>query len=85
VYVLVNLKSKADGRLPEYFIVPSDVVRERTIYSKHPKSEFYSLYRKDIISYKDKWDVFGDPRAEIQVEEHSVSEEVKASGESVAG
>lgn len=79
VYVLVNLQSK-EGPAPEYFIVPSGVVKERTVYSKHPKSEFYSLYRNDILDYKDKWDVFGDPRAELQIEEQNVSDEIKASG-----
>ncbi len=69
VYVLVNLKSKEDAALPEYFVVPSAVVKERTIYSKHPNSEFYSLYRKDILDFKDGWGVFGDPRAEIAVDE----------------
>ena len=59
VYVLVNLKSKgATG--PEYFIVPSSVIEQHTIYSKHPNSEFYSVYRKDILEYRDRWDVFGD-------------------------
>jgi len=60
IYVLVNLKSKG-AKGPEYFIVPSTVVKERTVYSKYPKSEFYSIYRKDILDYKDKWDIFGDP------------------------
>lgn len=84
IYVLVNLQSK-DGQAPEYFVVPSGVVKERTVYSKHPKSEFYSLYRKDVLDYRDRWDVFGDPRAELKIEEQSVSDEVKASGDSAAG
>jgi len=81
VYVLVNLKSKENPNAPEYFLIPSGVVKERTKYSKHPKSEFYSLYRKDILEFKDKWDVFGDPRAELRIEEQSVSDEVRASGD----
>ncbi len=64
VYVFVNLRSKDDPTRPEYFAVPSEVANACTIYSKHPKSEFYSVYRKDILDYKDKWDVFGDPRVE---------------------
>ena len=80
VYVLVNLKSKGNALLPEYFVVPSKAVREKTVYSKHPRSEFYSVYRKDVLNYKDKWAVLGDPRAELEVERRSVSEEVKASG-----
>jgi hypothetical protein len=56
IYVLVNLKSKDDAALPEYFVVPSGIVKQRTVYS-NPKSEFYSLYRKDILDYRDKWEV----------------------------
>ena len=65
--------------------MPSGVVKERTVYSKHPKSEFYSVYRKDVLDFKDKWDVFGDPRAELGIQEQSVSGEVKASGDLAAG
>ena len=79
IYVLVNLTSGDDAALPEYFVVPSAVVKERTVYSKHPKSEFYSLYRKDILDYKDKWELFGDPRAELKIEEQSLSKEASAS------
>lgn len=68
VYVLVNLKSKGNVDEPEYFVVPSAVVKERTVYSKHPKSEFYSLHRKAILEFKDKWDTFGDPHAEINAD-----------------
>jgi hypothetical protein len=64
IYVLVNLKSRDAGPQPEYFVVPSKVIKDRTVYSKHPNSEFYSVYRKDITDYRDKWDVFGDPHAE---------------------
>ena len=63
IYVLVNLRSKGNIALPEYFVVPSVIVKERTVYSKHPKSEFYSLNRRDVLDYKDKWELFGDPRA----------------------
>lgn len=63
VYVFVNLRSKENATQPEYFVVPSSVVEDHTVYSKHPNSEFYSVYRKDIIGYRDEWDVFGDPRA----------------------
>ena len=85
VYILVNLKSKENPSAPEYFVVPSGIVKKRTVYSQHPKSEFYSLYRKDILDFKDKWDILGDPRAEIQIEEKSVSEEVLAAAPIEAG
>ena len=79
VYVLVNLQSKESPNAPEYFVVPSSIVKERTVYKKRPASEFYSLYRKDILEFKNRWDVFGDPRAESRIEEHSLSDEVCAS------
>jgi hypothetical protein len=34
VYVLVNLRSKEDPSQAEYFVVPSRIVKERTVYSK---------------------------------------------------
>jgi hypothetical protein len=64
IYVFVNLKSRETGCQREYFIVPSRVVAERKVYSKHPKSEFYSIYRKHILEYRDLWSVFGDPHVE---------------------
>ena len=64
IYVLVNLKSRDAGPQPEYFVVPSKVVKERTVYSKHPDSEFHSVYREHIIDYRDRWGIFGDPHAE---------------------
>jgi len=68
VYVFVNLHSKKGAVHPEYFIVPSSVVKDHTVHSKHPKADFYSVYRKDIVGYKDKWDVFGDPHAQVRLE-----------------
>ncbi len=67
VYVLVNLRSRDAGPVPEYFVVPSKLVKERTVYSKSPNSEWYSLYRKDILEYRDRWRAFGDPHAEVPV------------------
>jgi hypothetical protein len=85
LYVLVNLESKTDSKAPEYFVVPSVVVRDRRIYSKHARSEFYSLYRKNIEELKDKWDRFGDPRADVKIEEKSLSSQVTPCGDGVAG
>ena len=45
-------------------MVPSKVVKGSTVHSKHPKSEFYSLYRREILDCKDGWGLFGDPHAE---------------------
>jgi hypothetical protein len=76
VYVLVNLNSKMELAKPEFFVVPSSALKERTVYTKYPKSEFWSVYRNDnptkgikgVLAYKDKWDVFGDPHAEVGLE-----------------
>jgi hypothetical protein len=86
VYVLVNLNSKKDAVKPEFFVVPSSVLKERTVYSKHPKSEFWAVYKNDnpnkgikgVLAYKDKWDVFGDPHAEIRLEEAPEGQEAEA-------
>ena len=69
IYVLVNLKAKKNETAPEYFVVPSKVVKERTVVSVGPKSKFYSLYRKDIATFKDAWAIFGESFAELKVEE----------------
>jgi len=55
-YVLVNI-----GKSLEYFIIPSAEIEKKKVYSKHPNSEFWSVYRKDILSYKDNWSLFGTP------------------------
>jgi hypothetical protein len=65
LYVFVNLKSRETGCRREYFVVPSSVVAERKVYSKHPKSEFYSLYRKHILEFRDNWSSFGNPQIGI--------------------
>jgi hypothetical protein len=71
VYVLVNLRSKKIGLQPEFFVIPSHIVKERLVHSKSPQSNWYSIFKKDgkkgekgIEDFKDKWDVFGDPHAE---------------------
>jgi hypothetical protein len=68
IYVLVNLRSKGKPDQPEYFAIPSEVVKKQTKYNKYPNSEFWSVYRKDIIDYNN-WDVFGDPHAEVKIED----------------
>jgi hypothetical protein len=64
IYVLVNLRSHGADSLVEYFVVPSAVVKERTLYVKRPRSEFYWVNRKDILEYLCKWDIFGTPHTE---------------------
>jgi hypothetical protein len=77
IYVLVNLRSNKDGAQPDYFIVPSRDLKARVVHSVHPRSEFFAVYKNEneikgiqgILSYRDKWEVFGDPHAEIGLEE----------------
>ena len=77
VYVLVNLKSRENASLPEYFVVPSRVIKEKTVHSQHPRAEFFSVYRDDIREYKDKWEEFGEAGAELDVDDRSVFEEAR--------
>jgi hypothetical protein len=73
----VNLNSKKGDGEARVFVVPSSVLKERTVYTKHPKSELSSVYRDDnlnkgikgVLACKDRWDVFGDPHAEVRLEE----------------
>lgn len=58
-------------------------MKERTVYAKHPKSEWWFVCRDDdpgkgikgVLSNKDKWDVFGGLHAEVRLEE-AVQEQV---------
>jgi len=43
----VNLNSRKEATKAEFFVVPSSVLKERTVYTKHPRSEFWSVYRDD--------------------------------------
>ncbi|HEX4053037.1 MAG TPA: hypothetical protein VHX86_02105 [Tepidisphaeraceae bacterium] len=91
IYVLVNLKAHGGGSFPEYFVVPSKIINERTYHqiTKATSAEFYSVQRNEIRDYQvlpnqDKWkDIFGDPYSERNVEEESTSEKVHASADTV--
>ncbi len=57
-YVLVNLKRDDI----EYFILPSEIVAKKIIISKASqtrKQNWYSIYRKDILDYRNRWDILG--------------------------
>jgi hypothetical protein len=56
IYVLVNLKS--GGSQIEYFIIPSEVLAKKMLIAKQGNNIWYSINRKDIEEYKDKWDIF---------------------------
>jgi hypothetical protein len=83
IYVLVNLKAQGGGPSLEYFVVPSTIVNEKTVHEKSKAAEFYSVQRKDVLQYQNGWDAtFGNPNAERNVEEQSMSKEVNASADS---
>ncbi len=56
-YVLVNLRN---GRT-EYFIVPSQVVSEKTYVESTPKGTWHSFAIEDAKGFQDRWDLFGLP------------------------
>ncbi len=60
MYGLVNLRPTDQGETVEYFIVPSSVVANQKVHSQHPRSEFWSLSRRDIVDFRDSWELFGD-------------------------
>lgn len=60
-YVFVNLRRRLNVDTQEYYIVPSEVVAARTRFSKSKRADWYSVYRKEITEYKDRWDLFGLP------------------------
>jgi hypothetical protein len=67
IFVLVNLRS--GNKEPEYYVVPSSVIKERTVRHTRPNAIFYSVSKKDVYDYKDKWDVFGEPNTGIKIED----------------
>ena len=50
-YVFVN----AVEDKPEFFVVPSRVVARKMVVDKQRKSTWYSIYRKEVKEFKDKW------------------------------
>lgn len=68
VYLLVNLESRQDRTRSEFFVVPSQVVRDVLRYEQRPNSEWWSVFRKDIPDYENAWSLFGDPHAEMNVD-----------------
>ena len=81
VFVLVDLQS--DKSEPEYYVVPSIVIKERTVHE--PNGKIFSIYKRDnkrgekgVYDYKDNWNVFGDSHAEVKVEDSPEIEEESA-------
>ena len=64
IYIFVNLdkpikEKKFDEEEPEYFIVPSRVVKIKTEISRHKASTWYSFSRDNAKSYKNWFKPFG--------------------------
>jgi len=59
VYSLVNLRPDLDPEIPDYYIVPSKVVAEKLVHDKNRRSEWYSVFVKDVATYKDAWSILG--------------------------
>ncbi len=61
IYVLVNIRDKKDGESVEYYVVPSAVVAEKTVYSKSAterQSEWYQFNLPEAKNYRDQWGIF---------------------------
>lgn len=55
IYVLVDIPTGE----PQYYIAPSRDVAEKIQYRKRTNSEWWFVWIKDLLPYKDRWDVFG--------------------------
>jgi hypothetical protein len=60
-YALVNLRKRLGMEVHEYYIVPSEALVARMRFSKSKRADWFSIYRKDISEFKDRWDLFGEP------------------------
>jgi len=56
LYVLVNIRKDRS----EFFVVPSRVVARKMDVVKQGKSTWYSISRKNIREFEDKWDLVGE-------------------------
>jgi len=64
IYVLVNIKANKSGETIDYYVVPSSVVASKTVHSfakTGAKSEWHQLNLVDAETYKNKWEIFGEP------------------------
>jgi len=61
VYVFVNVRDK-DGQ-HEYYIVPSRIVAAKVRVEERPASTWYAVYKRDILRYRDRWDLAGGVRS----------------------
>lgn len=55
-YAVVNVLN--DGH--EFFVVPSRVVSRKMDVVKQGKSTWYSILRKNVAEFRDRWDLIGE-------------------------
>ena len=60
IYVFVSIRSPKPGESIEYYVVPSKIVAEKIVYSKSPKSEWYSFSLTDAEPFKENWSLLGN-------------------------
>ena len=61
IYVLVNIRNSKAGESIEYYVVPSAVVAEKTVYSKsasEKQSEWYQFNLPEARNYLNQWAIF---------------------------
>jgi len=59
IYVFVNLRTKKGVDENEFFVVPSSVVAENAVHEQSQTgSEWWSISRDAVRSYRDKWELF---------------------------
>ncbi len=68
IYVFVNIRSPKSSEIIEYYVVPSRIVAEKIIYSRSPKSEWYSFNLTDAERFKGKWSLLGNAVPQCQHE-----------------
>ena len=62
IYVLVNIHSKKNSEVIEYYVVPSKIVTSKMVSAvsrTEAKSEWHQVNKSDVAHYLSKWSVFG--------------------------
>ncbi len=61
IYVLVNIRNKQSVETIDYYVIPSNVIAEKTKYSKsntEKQTEWYQFNLPDALEYLNKWSIF---------------------------
>jgi len=59
IYILVNIRR--EGKVIEYFVVPSEVISKTMVIEKKETSTWYSIGYDDVKPYLNNWKIFGNP------------------------